>query len=81
MGNPYPYASVNGTVLGMDDWSQYRLWQVTYTSRQGRVNQGVWWAASGDEAIAQMQAFLPLQQLFGPVSNVSAVPTDQQGDT
>ena len=76
MGQPLPLDPIGG-----DKWTNYTTYQVTYTTRQRQVVTTTIFASSAAEAIAIVVANLTVQQLYGPITSVSAAIVSQPGNT
>ena len=63
---------------GSAGWLTYSFWNVTYTTKEGQQNQAVVFAASAPDAITALKSALDLN-IFGPLTNVSAAPTNGTG--
>ena len=65
---------------GAAGWAAYSFWNVSYTTVQGQQDQGVVFAANAPDAILALKSSLDLK-VYGPLTNVSAVPTTGTGFT
>jgi hypothetical protein len=73
MSQNYPIADP-----GVAGWLTYSFWDVTYTNRQGQVNQAVVFAPDAPSAIVALESAINLN-VFGPLTNVSASPSQGTG--
>lgn len=75
MANNQPKDPVGGDT----GWANYSLWLVSYTSRQGILQQVTYFASSSTEALSFLAKDYTIQFFFGPVTGASAAPTVATG--